>query len=558
VVTSVAVLGGGVGGLSAAHELATRGFDVVVYEARDEFGGKARSIPAPEPGTDGRAPLPGEHGFRFFPGFYRHINETMAEIPYHHGSTVADNLVGATQMLLAQDHGQNEIVAPTNFPSTLGDLGRLARFVHTIAVRMKIPLHEYVLFFNQLLSYLTACDERRLAEFEPVDWWTFVRAEECSPAYQEFLAKGMTRALVAARAEEMSARTGCAVLCQLLQDMARVDGRVDRVLNGPTSEVWVEPWIDLLRGKHGVTFAPGHRVTGIHCAAGKVSGVTVESANGREEIHADYYVAAMPAEKLAPLTAGGLSAADPRLARVGDLLTRWMTGAMYYLDVDRPLVNGHVIFLNSPWALTAISQQQFWELDLENRGDGRVEGILSVDISDWDTKGSNGKAAVDCTKEEILDEVWKQMVAHIDDGSLDAANVLTRFLDPAIHFDPVTKKPTGNDDPLLINKKRSWANRPDAATAIPNFVIASDFVRTNTDLATMEGANEAARRAVNAILDAESSTRKRCKVYDLDEPALLAPFRAVDALLWKLGGRGPRLSLIGVNEAGNLVMDLSV
>src|SRR4051794_36323768 len=218
VVTSVAVLGGGVGGLSAAHELATRGFDVVVYEARDEFGGKARSILAPEPGTDGRAPLPGEHGFRFFPGFYRHINETMAEIPYHGGSTVAANLVGATQMLLAQDRGQNEIVAPTNFPSTLGDLGRLARFVHTIAVRMKIPLHEYVLFFNQLLDYLTACDERRLAEFEPVDWWTFVKAEKCSEAYQEFLAKGMTRALVAAKAEEMSARTGCAVLCQLMQD----------------------------------------------------------------------------------------------------------------------------------------------------------------------------------------------------------------------------------------------------------------------------------------------------------------------------------------------------
>jgi uncharacterized protein with NAD-binding domain and iron-sulfur cluster len=226
--------------------------------------------------------------------------------------------------------------------------------------------------------------------------------------------------------------------------------------------------------------------------------------------------------------------------------------------VDRPLVNGHAIFLNSKWALTAISQQQFWELDLENRGDGRVEGILSVDISDWDTKGSNGKAAKDCTKEEILDEVWNQIVAHIDDGSLDAANVLFRFLDPAIHFDPVTRKPTGNDDPLLINTKRSWANRPDAATGIPNFVIASDFVRTNTDLATMEGANEAARRAVNAILDAEASARKRCGVYDLDEPALLAPFRAIDALLWKLGGRGARLSLIGVNEAGNLVMDLSV
>jgi uncharacterized protein with NAD-binding domain and iron-sulfur cluster len=48
---SVAVLGGGVGGLSAAHELAKRGFKVGVYEAREVFGGKARSIPVPDSGT---------------------------------------------------------------------------------------------------------------------------------------------------------------------------------------------------------------------------------------------------------------------------------------------------------------------------------------------------------------------------------------------------------------------------------------------------------------------------------------------------------------------------
>ncbi|PRC62557.1 polyprenyl synthetase, partial [Mycobacterium sp. ITM-2017-0098] len=70
--TTVAVLGGGVGGLSAAHELTDRGFDVTVYEARGVFGGKARSMPVPGSGTGGLQDLPAEHGFRFFPGFYRH------------------------------------------------------------------------------------------------------------------------------------------------------------------------------------------------------------------------------------------------------------------------------------------------------------------------------------------------------------------------------------------------------------------------------------------------------------------------------------------------------
>ena len=41
----VIILGGGVGGMSAAHELAERGFDVEVYEKQYIPGGKARSIP---------------------------------------------------------------------------------------------------------------------------------------------------------------------------------------------------------------------------------------------------------------------------------------------------------------------------------------------------------------------------------------------------------------------------------------------------------------------------------------------------------------------------------
>src|SRR5512133_1031070 len=96
---TVAILGGGVAGLSAAHELAERGFTVHVYERKSVFGGKARSIPVPDSAIPPHEPLPGEHGFRFFPGFYRHVTDTMSRIPYGaHGSTF-DNLQVSTRIL---------------------------------------------------------------------------------------------------------------------------------------------------------------------------------------------------------------------------------------------------------------------------------------------------------------------------------------------------------------------------------------------------------------------------------------------------------------------------
>ena len=90
-----------------------------------------------------------------------------------------------------------------------------------------------------------------------------------------------------------------------------------------------------------------------------------------------------------------------------------------------------------------------------------------------------------------------------------------------------------NLEPLLVNTAGSWDHRPDAATKIENFLLASDYVRTYTDLATMEGANEAARRAVNAILDATGSREPKCQIWPLHEPALFAPVRALDRVRYQ-------------------------
>jgi len=58
--------------------------------------------------------------------------------------------------------------------------------------------------------------------------------------------------------------------------------------------------------------------------------------------------------------------------------------------------------------------------------------------------------------------------------------------------------------------------------------FASDYVKTNTDLATMEGANEAARRAVNSLLVRDGSNAATCKVWKLEEPWLFSPLKWLD------------------------------
>jgi uncharacterized protein with NAD-binding domain and iron-sulfur cluster len=324
---------------------------------------------------------------------------------------------------------------------------------------------------------------------------------------------------------------------------------VDRVLCGPTNHMWIEPWRQYL-AELGVKFHLGSEVAAIEVEGNRVNGVRL--ARHQRRVKADYYVAAFPVEVMCRFLSPALLEAEPQLAELRRLRTRWMNGIMFYLHRDVPLLRGHTIYIDSEWSLTSISQAQFWPaLDFAERAAGQVGGILSVDISDWTSDGTLfGKPAMECTREEVAAEVWAQLKEHLNRPGrpvLEDANQAGWFIDNDI----VAPNPDGlkdniNLEPLLINTVGSWNHRPEATTAIGNLVLASDYVRTCTDLATMEGANEAARRAVNGILDAAASDSPRCEVWPVQEPAIFAPFQALDRLRFRLGQ--PHLSLVGRRE----------
>ena len=233
-------------GLTAAHELAERGFKVDVYEPV-ALGGKARSIGVPDTGTGGRNALPGEHGFRFFPGFYHHIPDTMRRIPDgNNPDGVYDNLLDVTA---------GARFAPTAAPTpscsgwsrTRGRRRRVegmrSLLVEEILKMQMVPPHEVAYFVERALVFYTSCEERRFGEWEYVPWWDFIGAASRSDEYQKVAARGLTRSLVAAKETVASTRTiGNMAEAFIMNIMGRGnDGALDRVLDRPTNEAWIRP-----------------------------------------------------------------------------------------------------------------------------------------------------------------------------------------------------------------------------------------------------------------------------------------------------------------------------
>ncbi|MDB4963106.1 MAG: Phytoene desaturase [Myxococcales bacterium] len=547
---SVIVIGGGVGGLTAAHELVDRGFDVRVLESRPDWGGKARSQPVPGSGTGGRLDLPGEHGFRFYPRFYTHVIDTMKRIPSPFGGHVFDHLKPTTESAIA-----------------LVDRGTWYRFYRRPVTRPFEVIAALELFFQELdfdnrdiglftakiLEFLTTSDERRFGEYEQMSWWEFLEGDLYSENFQRQL-RAVPRTMVAMDPRRGSARSVGSVSMQLILDYADTGVSNDRTMGGPTSEMWFDPWIAHL-ATLGAHLQTGVTVTSIEVAAGAISGVTLSDGTTAT---ADHYVLAVPLDVAIQMVTPAMGALDPalerlRLANTDDLVS-WMVGIQYFLYEDVPLVRGHTFFPDSPWALTTISQPQFWrELGIfrTRYGAGDVGGLISVDISDWDTPGVFiHKTAKQCTAAEIAQEVWQQLKAGLNGPSAGEETLIDAMLH-SWHLDSDLDFSSGspvNNSRLLVHPPGSWDVRPEAGTRIPNLVLASDYVRTHTDLASMEGASEAGRRAANVILQRSGSTAQHASVWPLIEPPQFRRAKKLDAWLYSKGRRHA-FEMLGIRNA---------
>lgn len=534
---AVAVFGAGVAGMSVAHELAQRGIQVTLYERKNQLGGKARSFGKPGTGTGGRKDLPGEHGFRFFPGFYKHIPDVMQRIPRPGSGTVFNNLIPVETSHIFFDN-----VPPLPIPANLSYVNTPLEFATVLAGlfdlnQLGLDPDDSFFFAERIACAFGSCEERRAKEYEELSWEEYIRVANRGPAYKRVFSDGLARPLVAMNPSQTNARTALTVMLQILQNMVMPNQSADRILNDPTSVAWIDPWRQHL-ATLGVNIVTGARLSGINLAGGIISNVKVEIGGATQVVAADAYVFAIPHEALEPLLTPQIKASAPSLAKLRLLQNAWMSGLLFYFTGTPERVDGHGIYADSEWALTSIWQlQHFDTVAGHNIGNGNISAILSTIISNWNRPGKLGKAALACKLNEIRQEVLDQLNDHLKNssgGALNVAGITDSFLDPAIEFDS-SGAVSGNLEQLLINTVGSWKNRPEAATEIGNMYLASDYVRTRTNLATMEGACEAGRSVATHILIKSGYVGTLPAPYPLTDPPFFDVAKALDLQLFNLG-----------------------
>lgn len=518
---NVHIIGGGIGGMSCALHLGRikeagdlpADSKIILYEASTRLGGKAASqIGEIRSQPESSADWPGEHGFRFFPNFYRCIVDTMKEMPIdaaHRArrhlrptpATAREAMVAAKQSTIAL-RGKRHVIERSD------SLAKLPQALRTLGGAFGFPGKDLLALGMRLTRFLLSCEQRSIDEWDHKTLDDLILELSLSQETASFLRS--LRALSAMRADEGSLRTILATSLQMVADFDSAYGLWDAVLPGPTDWLMIEPWQKRLLDL-GVVIQFDRKLESLEFDGSALRTLKFEGEQPVVATSADVFVLAIPFEKAKPIlvAAKGLPKALEGVRSIQQSPDNLgpgaepMVGVQFFLREALPYrERGHTMYPETRWAMTSIAQDLFWNDTFDKPlaevfGVPGMKGLLSAIVSAWDVSGSRGRSPSQSSEEEIAREAYRQMMDALGRAFDFDTNVIGYHIDHDIDF-----QSSGHafcTTPLWSSPKGSYVLRPQPDSGLSNFFLASDWARTATDVGSMESADEAARLAVQGI-----------------------------------------------------------
>ena len=500
----VIIIGAGIAGLTVAHELVEKGFEVEVYEKSSVAGGMARSTRTP-------SGVPSEHSWRGYAPFYYNAFEIMSRIPIakklsdcerndrdiitfkgqkydvtdfvpkHPGGSIIKRLLESDKPL-EQVWKDNKVAWHMKNPYVMSILEKykigsealpdvrdnLAKagidfklLTNKTDEDIKISLVDYP-YLSYLFIKYAIVNKRRNNDTKLIDLvWPL---QETS---RQYLLDYLSGPGYGFDKNTISANHYCCFAYQQLY--AGIHSW--QVMNQPTSEAWIDPWVEYLSSK-GVRFHFKSTMSSLTPGGAIING---------ELMKADEYVLATPPEIKVPN--------DQISFRFG-----------FNKKISFEKHNIAFVLLDSEYNMTFYPQDEHWSKDVN----------LGPVVSLWSGTIINGKNAVKLEPEQLLAEIKRQFLQskYIRD-IISENDIVYEEIFEDWYWDSKLKR--------LVSKNPTWVTRvnevrPLNITEYPNIWVAGSHTKTTIDVWTMESAVESGKLASNLIL--EKYNLKKCLVMD--------------------------------------------
>ena len=533
---NVIVVGGGVAGLTAAHRLLQRGYDVTLIEANDFLGGKLAahrrrdgattkekcSVCEDQGGCLRRNDWH-EHCYHMYLNWYHNFWELMEEVG------VLDSLVA--QPAIYNIH-RRDIGAPVSPAIPFANMGSPWTTLRNMFAGLVGPAD--MMLLGQTQADLAGEPERRDSWLERTSITAFMKSRAyttdqalattmrttaqafASPSYLSSARSYKGLLSYGLRLPEpsmwlLTANAQQAIFTPWLMRLAEVANCVE-VLNKDEDFLREEPFKTVLEtrsspkgsrnGKLTIRMLTSLKSLRIDMDTGLIvkteleqnrtsptvrnSGAPMNDKRPTKKKPSEWVdvkgdlILAVPLDVLGRLATPEIAGWAPNLPDVRYLRTEPMISMdMFFRKRLSGLPNGITVLLDSPYEMSFFDNSQTWR-DLAN---GHT--VLNVVASNADT-------LVAYSDEHIEKTLKRELRRYIDfdDGHL---------------FECRTYLQTNIGEQLFVNQVGSWQWRPQTTCGISNLFIAGDYCQTFIDVVTIEGAT------VSGLMAAEALRRRRGK-----------------------------------------------
>lgn len=548
----VTIIGGGIAGLSAAHELAERGFHVTIYEANDDIGGLARSKRSAQDNG-----IPTEISWRGYGPYYKNVFEMMSKIPLAgKQNTVYSNLSRPIKFItpLNTIHpGTPDTVRAIDM-STFNDRRTLMwTFIKHLTAsearnkeyakinaadylkpKLTAPTYEFV---TSLIGPWIGIDPQRASLFHVGNFFKFC-AFSGNPMYHE------------ADLDGPGWRHGTCGDCRDSSQYCKNCSDRWLVLNQPTSEGWFDHWKEYLQ-EMGVVINLNHKAIQLKSEDSNITDIEIINTNTDEQItvESDYYILATNPFAAARIVEDSGLSHLPQLSLLSPLTSEGPQLQLAFFiafedEIKMPESQLGITIQDSPFNLTLYSQDDLWASKMKPQvslGDG-VKSLWSGTACISYIPGIlYDKPFSKLTKEEFFDEIIAQikaseefmaLISDANGADFGDFKILTMTTwDTWVFPKDADETLYTAEDPKWVTTTKTAQYTPTTSTELHNLFLAGTHVKTTASFSSMEAACESGRIAANSIVERFSD---KVDVNNHKLPGWMTSLQAIDGVLYKL------------------------
>ena len=287
-----------------------------------------------------------------------------------------------------------------------------------------------------------------------------------------------------------------------------------KVLNKPTSEGWVEPWISFLKNK-GVKFNFNVSLEMVKHDGKKIEYCVV---NGTRVVAEEHVFALDPYSLNQILKRSNFPVLQPKIEKLSTVNNQVSFRLGFRKKVKIPIKNSGLAFVEAPYNIVSYFQEDHWCPGTNLGMNGKIKSLMSGTLVTIYYPGViYKKSGTSLTKQQLLEEIIEQIFM-----SKDFLNIVEN----KITKEDIIFKEIFSDweekNGRLVSKNVKWVNntlnqeyRPLGNTKYSNMFLTGGHNLTTVDVWSMESTVESGKITSNMIL--EKYNKKKAYLYSHSE-----------------------------------------